>query len=440
MRLPIFDQSIQFGCSACGWCCEQPWATNISEADAERYAAVDWGAEFPQLAERTLFKRVRRNGTPTIELTKSSGQKCIFLDSDGWCIVHKKLGFEAKPHMCKQFPYLPVPTADGTRISANYGCKAVQEQSGKPLAEQQEEIFHTVAKPTGAVDEEQPVRLTPERSIPFRAARALLVQIGELFSARSEASVAMRFGKALALLDEAGRQSPETLVQTLLDGQLQADLDPELTQRFENAAQAPMPCRLLFAATLYPDISDPSEAGLLKRFALIPKLMGVTSLKGGYASRLLERNVSVAEVMAQPATVDLSPEANGLLRRYFYSRIWQHNPAGSRLPIVSGIHQHVLDLNAIIYYAHLVRLEAKKTVLDVACVQRGLTLVEFHLANQERLYDKVLRSWFASALGSPALALGSLKMLRFRQQGAPPMPTGGAPVSAASTYDTPVSV
>lgn len=423
MQLQVIDPKANFACSSCGWCCDQPWATVLAPADAERYDKIDWGSEFPQLKGKKLYRKVKRNGKVSLELTKSSGNRCIFLDDDNRCIVHSKLGLEAKPHMCKQFPYLPVNANGEQRVSVNYGCKAVQHAKGPALAAQQSDIDAVITPPTKPGTAPAKMKFTLDVDVPREAGKQLINHLASLFDPADPTNVAQCFAWCLDLLEFAGNCEPEDLCSRLnsatslpvrRESEWQCDAKPAL---------APMPARMLFAATLYPDLADPNDTGLLKRFALIPKLLSVTQLKGGYASRILARNINIGSLFANDATPTLDADANALLKKYIQARLWQQLPTGTRLPIVSGIHQHILDLAAIVMYAQLedesarassnaTNTEQAQQSLSFDAISRGLNIVEFHLANQERLADKVLQAWFSGALASLPVANASLGLVR----------------------------
>jgi hypothetical protein len=92
--------------------------------------------------------------------------------------------------------------------------------------------------------------------------------------------------------------------------------------------------------------------------------------------------------------------------------MWQRFPGGTKLPLYSAIHQHILDVNAVIFYGVAGAIDADKDCIDREIVEHALMLVEFHLANQSRLYDQVLKGWLRGWLASPAIAWASLRMIR----------------------------
>jgi hypothetical protein len=104
--------------------------------------------------------------------------------------------------------------------------------------------------------------------------------------------------------------------------------------------------------------------------------------------------------------------------------MWQQFPGGTQLPVVSAMHQHILDVCAVTFYARAAVRETGAEELTLPIIQRALMLVEFHLANQSRLYTQVLRGWLKSTLATSSLAWSSLRMIRLRK------PVGAAAMSA----------
>src|SRR5262245_22506636 len=110
MQLPIIlDDSGRFSCGSCTQCCDQPWRTVIEADKAAALDRHDW-TKYPQLAGHRFYHAPADGQPGMLDLAKGEGTKCIFLDIDKRCIIHKELGAAAKPAMCRQFPYLPSVT------------------------------------------------------------------------------------------------------------------------------------------------------------------------------------------------------------------------------------------------------------------------------------------------------------------------------------------
>ena len=47
----------------------------------------------------------------------------------------------------------------------------------------------------------------------------------------------------------------------------------------------------------------------------------------------------------------LGDDSTQLLLRYFSSRFWQRTALSKNLSLVAGTHQHILDFNAVLFFA-----------------------------------------------------------------------------------------
>lgn len=416
MRLQVIDPTTHFACKSCTRCCEQPWLTLIEPEKVAALDAVDWPAAFPDMAGRKLYRRANRGGATVVELGKGEGNRCVFLDPDGLCRIHKTLGYDAKPQMCKQFPFFAARAWDADYVSANYGCRAIQEQAGPAMSAQAEAVRRLVPLSDKPARADAPFTLAAGVLIPAEVAAKLRERLGQIATADDDAAAGItgRLARMLALVQHAA-----TTPVSALGEQLAAGYSPEVDERavepYASAAEAPIACRFLFAATLFPDTLPPDSTanlGFFRRLALVPRLMALTKMRGVYASRFLGRNVKVDEILCAPATMALDDGGVELLGRYLRSRIWQQFPGGTQLPLCSAMHQHIVDVNAVMFYAIAEARGAGRERLDVEAVQRGLMHVEFHLATQPRLYNQVLRGYLRGALGDAACAWNSLRMLR----------------------------
>lgn len=426
MRLQLLDDSVRFSCGSCTACCDQPWRTMIEADRAHALDRHDFSA-YPELAGKTLYHKPSDGRTGFYELAKGDGTRCLFLGRDGLCIIHKEMGPQAKPSMCRQFPFLPVRTSSDDRVSVNFGCSAVQQQSGQRLSEQTDEISATVAVSKQPVDSDAPIWLDRKCRLTRAEGDALIERFLALFDDRHAHDVWTPFAEVLDLIGTVQArksQSSASAESGDLMSRLPSDESPagvkesSPVQAFRNPGGAPMPARMLFAATLYPDTvaaDATSGKGFVQRLMQIPKLLTLATLSGGYASRLLGRNVSITQVLTHEVDAELDSDATALLLRYYRSRFWQRMIMVTKLPIVGGVHQHICDLNAILFLARAEAAAQDRRRLSADLIRQALTRVEFHLANQVRLYDHTLKGWFASQLCDIEMAAQSLRLMALRR-------------------------
>lgn len=402
MQLPLLEDNARFSCGSCTACCNQPWRTMI---EADRAAALDrhdW-SRYPALMGRRFYQPAADGREGYFDLAKGEGTKCLFLDTDGLCIIHKELGPDAKPKMCRQFPYLPSRTWTDDRISLNFGCPSVQKAKGDILAAQREDILAVTplsTRPHKGIGVRVP--LTGTSTISHEQYESALNEALRIFGDDRPGDVWSRFEALLCRILE---------LFPAIAGQAAPDI-PSVTG--QPPQKSPMPARLLFAATLYPDTISADKTGrvgFFKRFTLLPRLMSLAQLRGVYASRLLARNIAIDRVVAHPVAGELEPAATRLLLRYFRSRFWLRNLVGTRLPVIAGIHQHIHDFNAILFLARAEAEHQGADVLSEGIVRKALTCVEFHLANQSRLYEQTLKGYLRGHLCDARLAFQSLRLM-----------------------------
>ena len=426
VRLQVLDPNVQFSCHSCTTCCDQPWRTLIEEDKAKALDAHDFSA-YPQLAGKRFYHNVKGAGKGYYVLAKGEGNRCLFLDADGLCIIHKEMGPQAKPRPCLGFPYTVARTGTEDRVSVDFGCPSVQNNAGRPLTEQGEDVAAVIRKSRKQPDLNAKVQLDGSIKLPATVADALFDRLIDIFGADRSGDIWQRFAEAIVLLvatqrfvrsDEEDRT--EHRFFELLENDEALPDTPELPEiiAYDRPVAAPSPARLLFAATLFRDTAPPdatANAGLLKRLTMLPKLMSLARMSGGYASRVLERNLSVQEAFTHPMNEELDAAGTALLLRYYRSRLWQRCPAGSKLSIIGGVHQHIHDLNAIILFARARALETGESCFSEQLIRFGLQCVELHLANQPRVYDQNRVGWFRAQLDSPSVALASLRLMALKR-------------------------
>jgi len=129
----------------CTGCCRK-WNVLATEAELERFIHHDWAAARPRMANREL---VEDAGDGLYRLAHTDDEACVFLDDDGLCAIHKELGMEAKPAMCKQFPYNLTDTPEGVVVSLDFACPTVVVDKGAPLETQGDEVQTRIAEWAG---------------------------------------------------------------------------------------------------------------------------------------------------------------------------------------------------------------------------------------------------------------------------------------------------
>jgi len=148
----------------CGGGCRS-YDVLLTEPEANRLSYSWW---------RSLLNGVP-DDLPLVVLDSASDQytlnrvddRCVFLDTDNLCIVHKTAGLDAKPIACQFFPFQAVQTPDGLHTSLNVSCRRLVEmnEADPPLDVEAGRSLLARAQAVATIGESIP--LTPEITIDF---------------------------------------------------------------------------------------------------------------------------------------------------------------------------------------------------------------------------------------------------------------------------------
>ncbi len=418
MRLQIIDQNEGHSCNGCSNCCQQPYSIVIEKEKALALSKADFSA-YPQLQGQDDFYH-ESNDVPEgfFVLKKQEGTtRCIFLDADGLCIIHRELGATAKPTPCQKFPLHDSITFVDQRVSVNFGCPSVISDKEQRLREQEADVAAIVTVPAVPTDSNAFVSLDNVTGMQHDEYDALAQGLERLFDPERPTSIWNAFAASLHLVEAAiakKKADEPDLIEwmaeetTLERMQQQASVVPLLS-----IPAAASPVRMRFAATMMRD-ALPKEVtlnmSLWRRIASLPKLMPLVKLTGSYFSKVQQREIEIDRVVQHSVPGGIEDAATVVLKRCFRARIWQRFLIGTRLSVVGGLHQHIHDLNAILFLSLSDAFYKNESQLTKATVGDNLSRFEFNFANQARLFKNNGISWFNNQLNDASLAHESLRM------------------------------
>lgn len=87
----------KFTCGQCNLCCKRGWLIGIDDKEAARLR--DLYPDLDPMREVDL-----PDGRRVFGMARKEDGSCVFLESYG-CRIHREHGFEAKPDVCRRFPY-----------------------------------------------------------------------------------------------------------------------------------------------------------------------------------------------------------------------------------------------------------------------------------------------------------------------------------------------
>lgn len=137
-------EGINFDCTGCGNCCFT-WPVPLTDDDIKRICSleIEGVKEEPVHLIDTGSQVTLGQLAFTSALGKRNDGKCQFLSPDNRCRIHDQFGADAKPSMCRLFPYTFTSTPNGVYASASFASTGVLFNSGRPLSEQRQHLIHT---------------------------------------------------------------------------------------------------------------------------------------------------------------------------------------------------------------------------------------------------------------------------------------------------------
>jgi Fe-S-cluster containining protein len=416
MRLQILDNEIRYECGSCAECCRQPWLEAIEPEKLAAIQSFDWAAKYPQLAGREPVSQALLDGRRVPVVSKKDNGECLFLDDDNLCIIHKELGYEAKPQICRRFPHYSASMPDADRISANFGCPSVQSGQGPSMEEKREDILNTLPPSKHPAGRSTDVALMIGHLIPLEAASALADRWADLFHPNESSDLWERFARALRITIAATKAEPDSLRDALDDEQLGADLELPPLQAVDSWQAMSVQTRMLLALTLWNDYYPPGHSGTRRptmgaRLGLVGKVMHVARMKGAYASRHLPGNIAVHHLNTpRLRSARLAEKSVQLLCRWIRAKFRQRSFRRDRISMMAGLHQQIIDTNAVHFYARASAIEGGRDAPSHADYSRALKIVDFGISFQARAYSKFFKKQAMAMLESPVFAWESLCM------------------------------
>ena len=139
-----------FACQSCNRCCsEQHLLGPLSRAERdvilEGFTALDDHAG----SDPSNFIPLPTGAAEPVYLLRPRDRRCSYLGPDRLCRVHKELGEEAKPAVCRMFPFRAVHTPTGWDVGMSLSCPTVAAGRGpdpKPEVRGTLEVLRTVSK------------------------------------------------------------------------------------------------------------------------------------------------------------------------------------------------------------------------------------------------------------------------------------------------------
>lgn len=134
MTLPIrtLPMEERWDCHGCGICC---WGTiiRLSDDDLQKIRDQGWDEHPDYRGLRTVERHGL--GRKHYRLARRRDGHCVFLTSDGRCRIHQDRGADAKPLICRMYPFQLVPLEDFAYLTLKRSCPSAAADHGRELRE-----------------------------------------------------------------------------------------------------------------------------------------------------------------------------------------------------------------------------------------------------------------------------------------------------------------
>lgn len=391
---------INFDCTGCGNCCFA-WPVPLTDDDVSRICSLEFDRTEAIKAQKIEPVHIIKTGASaslhqkmfTNALGKRADGKCQYLSPDNRCEIHAHFGEEAKPSMCRLFPYTFTPTPNGVYASASFASTGVLYNSGRPLTEQKEHLERTYELFRALYGNLSPdwsgLQLIDGQSLPFdeylQLERNFLLSLSESNNQRADKILCRLATQSSKLIKERrdpdripGLQTKPKTVDSLL---LKALIDA------------------YFPADVYAKSTCEIDTESLARSLVAPP--DKVQLEMASANSSATMKVGLGE-LNQYTLGPLNEESESLLKRFAYLKVFSKLYFGAGfagLSLIAGLNHLSTLVSLIRIILKMKTIEAKTKGVEISfeetaeCVrtlERRLTVASF--SNQTKTVLEVLLS------------------------------------------------
>ncbi len=164
----------QWQCNSCNRCCSEqhllgPLPRSERDAILQGFSALN----HERGSDPSNFVPLPSSDGEPMYLLRPRGGNCSYLDSDGKCLVHKELGEDLKPSVCRMFPFRGVKTATGWDVGISLSCPTAAAGNGPDVQPEARRTLSSLRVLTGLLHEvPDAVRLSEDIAVPYDTYRA----------------------------------------------------------------------------------------------------------------------------------------------------------------------------------------------------------------------------------------------------------------------------
>jgi len=367
----ILPDGFNYSCIPdCGLCC-QGWEIHVEFKEYEILSKTDWNRISEKFKNRKIFTD-SKDGRKYFELVDN---KCIFLDTANYCIIHRQLGYDAKAHTCKRYPLNFVKTPDGIVLRLSFVCPSILHNTGERLDEQTdyiENIFRTSGDDYYSIIE--PVYLDDETSLSWneylQVENALLKLLDSAGNYEDMLKAGAKFLRYVCSNKKNGLQIPDILKNSDQKSFFEKNPEPGITKR-----------RLYLAVFATQGLLRQLSKIALNRYSTVIKIaLGKGKIVINGTKTYLEK---IDEVKFGINDRDISPAIKRYLRHLIFAK-WHLMPASKLGPqntnLISG-YSLVLIIYALLkWYSKIFSSQRGGDKVELQDVEKAISSVEKYYA------------------------------------------------------------
>ncbi|MEW6557180.1 MAG: flagellin lysine-N-methylase [Elusimicrobiota bacterium] len=348
----------------CAVCCKN-WDIDIDDETYQKLVDVKWEQFSDRFENRKIF--IDRDGRKKFELIDS---RCIFLDDDNYCLIHKKLGFDAKSTICKMYPFKFVKTPEGIIVRLSFVCPSVIKDTGVQLENQISEIEKLATlQPDWIRKIDETVVVDSDIKISYNDYKKIENVIFELLRARHDYETSLKApAKFLRALSESLKKKES------LNDILQKTDKEIFFRKKENVSKEKQ--KLYLALFVGYEFVGRAKENLLKKYANLLKLVFRTG-----SLKLNNEKFKLSEIAETYFDIDNENIQNTIKRfieHLLFSKWHLLSSAVSTPNLVSGYSLLLVVYALVKWWSRAFALIRKSAVVELCDVEKAITFVELN--------------------------------------------------------------
>ena len=358
----------RFECTSCGKCCASRWNVPVNL----QARAVIEGTQVYDTAKREGYLPLKVADDGKLSLGRQENGACVFLAEDDLCNLHREVGLEKKPVVCRTYPRVVTNTPDGYFVSLSFACPAVLDNQGTLLTEEQNELRELFQKFDSEVPQNVPVKervnIAFGEELSWRNYQILEERLLDSFDARRPANSAL------------------VLAEQLLQASTSNQLPSLLKDGFDTTEQpSPIALQLLDVFTLHSLAILELETAPEERVGLMERLIGgerVNSTRHGFSLHLSDTRSEARE------------EDVATIRYYFQNIVFGKRLTNSS--VLDGLLTLAVGLALLLFYLEVFR----HGLSEQEARERAFEIVEADVVTHSHGLDVLLDEFGKALAGS----------------------------------------